>query len=399
MGKLWQWNVPFLKPIQAKPPQHIQPKDPNCAHFLILGDPGRGTPKQRVVMQHWIPEYYNRLQEQDSALKERPPHHHVARQNNYQPGGMTLLDGVLANGDLVYRWPEVKPKTGYKIPSGMPTRFYQAVYRPMRDLLKLNIPFYSVLGNHDVKSGFENQLLRYLNNERYQHVTVGNDLDLFMIDNTSLIPPYDNTYNTPQRQQEAARLGEQQLKRLDKELGDSTRPFKMVVMHYPLYTSDVDFDDPHFETLRQSLLPVLEKHGVGLVLTGHAHITEVIQGKQGPVQLTTGTTGKRGPISPHMRCDNAFRQVHGQDRTHLSSRFSFVTMDVVPQDAPNPPKPPGVYFTVVGRRHRVLDQLYLPFSTQQPTAPPPPPEQRLVANPTPNSRQSSSSQDDPPIWL
>lgn len=55
---------------------------------------------------------------------------------------------------------------------------------------------------------------------------------------------------------------------LDKVLADSRQPWNMVMIHQPMFSPRGRGDS---DKLRQALLPILEKHGVDLVLQGHDH--------------------------------------------------------------------------------------------------------------------------------
>jgi len=50
------------------------------------------------------------------------------------------------------------------------------------------------------------------------------------------------------------------------------KTWKIVVQHHPYYTANANLNDEiRAETMRQYILPVLEKYGVDLVLCGHQH--------------------------------------------------------------------------------------------------------------------------------
>ncbi|MEM9839657.1 MAG: metallophosphoesterase family protein [Pseudomonadota bacterium] len=55
---------------------------------------------------------------------------------------------------------------------------------------------------------------------------------------------------------------------LDRELAASDAKWKIVTMHHPIFSSGADRDSP---PRRAALLPVIQKHGVDLVLQGHDH--------------------------------------------------------------------------------------------------------------------------------
>jgi len=61
---------------------------------------------------------------------------------------------------------------------------------------------------------------------------------------------------------------EEQAQWLDRELEASDAKWKIVTMHHPIFSSGGDRDSPD---RRAALLPVINKHGVDLVLQGHDH--------------------------------------------------------------------------------------------------------------------------------
>jgi acid phosphatase type 7 len=76
---------------------------------------------------------------------------------------------------------------------------------------------------------------------------------------------------------------------LDADLAASKLPWKVVYMHRPPYsTGDHGSDMP----LRKALAPVLEKHGVQLVIAGHDHDYERMTPQNGTYFLVTGGGGR-----------------------------------------------------------------------------------------------------------
>ena len=61
---------------------------------------------------------------------------------------------------------------------------------------------------------------------------------------------------------------EEQAVWLDEQLGASDAKWKIVTMHHPIFSSGGDRDSPN---KRAALLPVIQKHGVDIVLQGHDH--------------------------------------------------------------------------------------------------------------------------------
>jgi hypothetical protein len=63
-------------------------------------------------------------------------------------------------------------------------------------------------------------------------------------------------------------LEEKSLQWLDSMLHETTQTWKVVLIHFPIYSTKENRDN---KALREVLQPVLEKHKVDLVLSGHDH--------------------------------------------------------------------------------------------------------------------------------
>jgi acid phosphatase type 7 len=99
--------------------------------------------------------------------------------------------------------------------------------------------------------------------------------------------------------------GSPQLTWLDADLAASSAPWTIVFFHHPVYSSSTHGER---EDLQASLAPVLEAHGVDLVLSGHDHVYErtlpivagvpvAVPGAEhldapGPIYVVTGGGGK-----------------------------------------------------------------------------------------------------------
>lgn len=113
---------------------------------------------------------------------------------------------------------------------------------------------------------------------------------------------------------------------LDGVLAEAPGPWKIVLFHHPPYTHG---KYPPSGKLRELLVPVFDRHGVGLVINGHNHMYEctypmrggrIVPEGQGTVYLVSGAGGgelyEAGPAAPaYLR-----KQVAGQ--------FSFTVLDV-----------------------------------------------------------------------
>jgi hypothetical protein len=75
---------------------------------------------------------------------------------------------------------------------------------------------------------------------------------------------------------------------LDKDLAANKLPWKIVYMHRPPYSSGEHGSDT---TLRNKLAPLLQRHGVQLVLSGHDHNYERMMPQNGVAYVVTGGGG------------------------------------------------------------------------------------------------------------
>ncbi len=76
---------------------------------------------------------------------------------------------------------------------------------------------------------------------------------------------------------------------LDRDLAASTKPWKIVYLHRPPYSSGEHGSDTG---LRTKLAPIVEKHHVQLVLAGHDHDYERMNEQNGVAYIVTGGGGK-----------------------------------------------------------------------------------------------------------
>ena len=74
-------------------------------------------------------------------------------------------------------------------------------------------------------------------------------------------------------------------------LAASAKPWKIVFFHEPAYSPDGGHGEE--ETIRNQYVPVMEQHGVQLMVSGHNHFYYRSSPVNGLVQLITGPTGTR----------------------------------------------------------------------------------------------------------
>jgi hypothetical protein len=168
-----------------------------------------------------------------------------------------------------------------------PKDFATAFEHPYKDLLAGNVKFYAALGNHDNPNQRYYKLFN-MGGERYYTFKPRDGVRMFALDSTYMSPD--------------------QLKWLEKELGNSGSEWKIVFFHHPLYSSG-ETHGPSMD-LRRVLEPLFIKYGVNVVFNGHEHFYERIKPQSGIYYFIEGASGKlrRGNIAKNEETDKGFDQ-------------------------------------------------------------------------------------------
>lgn len=172
----------------------------------------------------------------------------------------SALDLIISTGDNIY-------------PNGDAEDFGAKFERPFEPIIKRRVPFYAVLGNHDVRRGSQAQT-RYplfnMGGRSYYTVSAGGGtIDFFMLDSND--------------------LDDRQLLWLDRALGQSTAVWKLPVFHHPIYSSG-----GHGSSTgrRKQLEPIFVRHGVQAAFSGHDHVYQRVTPQQGIQYFVSGAGGK-----------------------------------------------------------------------------------------------------------
>jgi 3',5'-cyclic AMP phosphodiesterase CpdA len=160
--------------------------------------------------------------------------------------------------------------------SQKPADFVENFERPYTALLEARLPFYAALGNHDDPS---NRNYPGFNMSGRRYYTYVKDFVRFFVLDTNLMDP-------------------QQLAWFEQALQQSPEEWQIAYFHHPLYSnarrhgSDVE--------LRVVLEPLLVRHGVDVVFSGHEHIYERIKPQKGITYFTEGSSGqlRKGDVAP-----------------------------------------------------------------------------------------------------
>ena len=168
-------------------------------------------------------------------------------------------DLIVHTGDVAYE-------------RGTLAQFEDHVFAVYQDIFK-NVPFFPVPGNHDYKTDRARPYREVFalpgdSGERWYSYDWGR-IHFAALDT-------NQDYAT-------------QAAWLDRDLAASRAPWKIVYTHAPLYSSGNHGSDTK---LRKLIAPILEKHGVQLVLSGHDHHYERTLPQRGTAYVVTGGGGR-----------------------------------------------------------------------------------------------------------
>ena len=194
---------------------------------------------------------------------------------------------ILLNGDNIYENGEI-------------SRIGAAFERPYRFFRQQGVPFYAVLGNHDIRTNNGIEQVNYSGyNMQGRYYTFTQDIVQFFALDTNNNADWS-----------------EQMIWLEESLASSTATWKIVFAHHPLYSSGVHGSSPK---LIEKLSPLFDRYGVQLYLNGHDHNYERTKPIEGTTYLTCGSGAKTRPV-------------WNSDWTARSAaRLSFATIDVYPE--------------------------------------------------------------------
>jgi predicted phosphodiesterase len=165
-----------------------------------------------------------------------------------------------------------------------PRDFVDKFEIPYGPFLRMGIPFFGALGNHDQPDN-RNYPKFNMNGQRFYSVVRG-PARFFFLDTNFLDPA--------------------QLQWFDGALRDAAEEWKIVVFHHPLY-SDGDRHGPNV-SLRVVLEPLMVRYGVDVVFSGHEHIYERIKPQKGIAYFIVGSSGqlRRNGVTPSAQTAASF---------------------------------------------------------------------------------------------
>jgi predicted phosphodiesterase len=250
--------------------------------FLVLGDSGGTDEEQGELVdggEELIEEVRGTSDDENQQAK-------VCR---------AMLEGradlILHTGDVVY-------------PAGAREDYPAGFFEPFAPLIA-SVPVYPTLGNHDVKTQGGAPFL-----ETFFTPTNG-------------VEPDGRTYSFDWANVHFTCLDVQttsfapdspQVAWLERDLAATDRQWKVVWFHNPAIGASTHGDD---EGLKASVVPVLERHGVDLVLTGHDHVYARFFPVGDVTYVTSGGGGK-----------NLYAVNDDPRLAYAESVFHFVRVDV-----------------------------------------------------------------------
>ncbi len=204
--------------------------------FWVLGDPGYANPGQSAV--------------RDAAVGWMKGH---PRKNR------PMLDFIMTTGDNAYR-------------SGTNQQFQDNFFVPYEKLLR-NYSVWPIYGNHDARRFAFFDIFSFPEQAESGGVPSGTE-NYYSFDFAQLhVVVLDS-------QASGLEPDSDMLGWLWRDLYATRQPWIIVAMHHPPYTKGSHDSDDNYDSrgrmqkLRKNILPVLDKAGVDLVLSGHSHMYE-----------------------------------------------------------------------------------------------------------------------------
>ena len=204
---------------------------------------------------------------------------------------------------MIARQPEVMLHTGDLVyPSGTLESYLERFFAPYAPLLE-RIPVFPCPGNHDY---YHEQANFYVALHALPSAGVPDEGQgryySFDWDNAHFVVLDSNT-----PLEDAAAGRGPMLEWLEKDLAASRQFWKIAMFHHPPFAGGPNQGDPLSALARQHIVPILERHGVQLVLNGHEHNYQRSHAINGIVYLTTGGGGA-DLYEPLPRAEAAFQQ-------------------------------------------------------------------------------------------
>ncbi|MDF1881093.1 metallophosphoesterase family protein [Sulfurimonas sp. MAG313] len=199
-------------------------------HIWVLGDSGKATVAQGEV--------------RDSMLRYL---------------GDRSLDTWLMLGDNAYR-------------SGTQKDFTKGLFNPYEHVLKTQV-LWPVIGNHDARRWAFYDIFEFPTQGESGGEASGNE-SFYSFENGNVhFVMLDSETVSRDKDGDMAQW-------LERDLSKNTQTWTIVAFHHPPYTKGSHDSDSYYDsrgrmvTMRENIVPILEKYDVDLVLSGHSHVYE-----------------------------------------------------------------------------------------------------------------------------
>jgi 3',5'-cyclic AMP phosphodiesterase CpdA len=188
------------------------------------------------------------------------------------------FDAIILLGDNIY-------------PDGDPGRLDEAVLEPFQPVLKQGVVLTAVLGNHDVERGLGDDVARGLGMPwRWYERTFG-PAQLIALDSTRI-------------------NDRDQMDWLSQVLTHMDPVFRIVALHHPPYSAGWHGSS---RQVRRAIRPLMQRHGVDLVLSGHEHDYQRSKRIRGTVYVVSGAATHLRPTGRRRFTAAAHRRHHFVD--------------------------------------------------------------------------------------
>lgn len=185
------------------------------------------------------------------------------------------FDGLIILGDNVY-------------PNGDPSRLEPTLFEPYGPILEGGAELLPILGNHDVRDGNgDGQVEKLAIPGRWYASEIRHVLFIGL----------DST------QPESA----EQLIWLEQTLSESDAKWKIAALHHPPYSAGQHGSD---ELMQESFVPIFEKYGVDLVLSGHDHDYQRSEPINGVTYIVSGAGSGTRPVSSEWFTEVSLSALH-----------------------------------------------------------------------------------------
>ena len=213
-------------------------------NFLLVGDWGRNGEKDQVAV----------AKQMGLAADQNPAKFIISVGDNFYEDGVKSVDDP--------QW--------------------QSSFEQVYTAASLQVPWWSILGNHDYHGNCDAQIEYHTRSPRWnmparyytrtEQIDAANAVDFFYLDTTPMakLDLDELMFHGNVKSQDLAR----QLTWLEAALAASTAPWKIVVGHHPVYSGGQHGDTPY---IIKHILPLLEKYGVQAYFNGHDHDLQHLQ--------------------------------------------------------------------------------------------------------------------------